>query len=99
VGLCRSYRTNKVILTWNVVVLDGWIEEVERQAKFFRIILIVTNSHRRHILPNTLNVHIYHGPKRESDPLRLLDFDIIFTTYATVAAEFRRCRNVIHSIH
>jgi SWI/SNF-related matrix-associated actin-dependent regulator of chromatin subfamily A3 len=44
-------------------------------------------------------VHKYHGPKRESDPLKLLDFDVIFTTYTTMAAEFRNCSNVLHSIN
>jgi SNF2 family DNA or RNA helicase len=44
-------------------------------------------------------MHIYHGPKRELDPLKLLDFDIIFTTYATVATEFRRGSNALHNIN
>jgi SWI/SNF-related matrix-associated actin-dependent regulator of chromatin subfamily A3 len=44
-------------------------------------------------------MHKYHGPKRELNPLKLLDFDIIFTTYATVAAEFRRGSNVLHNIN
>jgi SWI/SNF-related matrix-associated actin-dependent regulator of chromatin subfamily A3 len=44
-------------------------------------------------------VHKYHGPKRELDTLKLVDFDIIFTTYATVAVEFRQYSNVLHSIN
>ncbi|EPE30717.1 P-loop containing nucleoside triphosphate hydrolase [Glarea lozoyensis ATCC 20868] len=52
-----------------------------------------------HIFPNTINIYKYHGPKRESDLLKLLDFDVILTTYATVAAEFRRCSNILHSIN
>jgi hypothetical protein len=44
-------------------------------------------------------MHKYHGPKRELDLLKLLDFDVILTTYATVAAEFRRCSNILHSIN
>lgn len=54
---------------------------------------------QKHIYPNTLNIHKYHGPKRVLDPLKLLDFDIVFTTYATVAAEFRRGSNVLHNIN
>lgn len=81
------------------MVLDGWIEEVQTYDNIFGIILTIANYNLRHILPNTLNVHKYHGLKRESDPLKLLDFDVIFTTYATVAAEFRRCSNILHSIN
>jgi SWI/SNF-related matrix-associated actin-dependent regulator of chromatin subfamily A3 len=86
-------------LARNVVVLDGWVEEVQKYNNGFHIIPTIANSSLRHVLPNTLNMHIYHGSKRESDSLKLLAFDIIFTTYATVAAEFRHCSNVLHSIN
>ncbi|KAH8687414.1 SNF2 family N-terminal domain-containing protein [Tricladium varicosporioides] len=54
---------------------------------------------KKHILPNTLNTHKYHGPRKELDPLKLLNFDIVFTTYATVATEFRRGSNILHNIN
>jgi SWI/SNF-related matrix-associated actin-dependent regulator of chromatin subfamily A3 len=89
----------ELILARNLVLLDAWIEEVQKYDKAFRTVAAVANYTPRHILPNTLNMHKYHGPKRELDPLKLLDFDIIFTTYATAAAEFRRGSNVLHNIN
>ncbi len=80
------------------MILDAWIEEVQKYNKLSRTISTVANCRFRHILPNTLNMHKYHGTNRELDPLKLLDFDIIFTTYATIATEFRRGSNVIHNI-
>lgn len=40
------------------------------------------------IAPNVLSVLKYHGPKRECITKELLKFDILLTTYATVASEF-----------
>ena len=52
----------------------------------------------RHILPNRITVHKYHGTRRETDPTKLRDFDIVFTTYATIAAEFCKGTSVIHQL-
>jgi hypothetical protein len=93
------YGTPQLILARDVVLLEGWIEEVQTYDNNSRIISTVTNSSLRHILPNTLNIHKYHGPKKELSPLKLLDYDVIFTTYATVAAEFRRGNNVLNTVN
>lgn len=53
---------------------------------------------QKHTLPDTLTVYKYHGPKRETDPTKLRDFDIVFTTYATIAAEFCKGTSVIHQL-
>jgi len=34
------------------------------------------------------SIHIYHGPGRERNPQRLAEYDIVITTYNTLAAEF-----------
>ena len=93
------YGALELILAWHLVVLDAWIEEVQKYDNLSRTISTVANYGPRHILPNTLNMHKYHGPKRQLDPLKLLDFDIVFTTYATVAAEFRRGSNILHNMN
>lgn len=35
----------------------------------------------------TLKSYVHHGPKRESDPNRLIKFDVVITTYDTVSSE------------
>ncbi|KAI9779018.1 MAG: hypothetical protein M1816_003778 [Peltula sp. TS41687] len=52
-----------------------------------------------HLLPDTINVHKYHGSKRETDPLRLREFDLILTTYTTVTTEFSRGTSVLHRMN
>jgi hypothetical protein len=42
------------------------------------------------LLPNTLKFYRYHGPKRENDPEKFGDINIVFTTYATAAADIWR---------
>lgn len=43
---------------------------------------------KQHIKPETLNVHVYHGPNRIKDLRRLAEFDLVITTYGSVSAEF-----------
>jgi len=44
----------------------------------------------RHLAPNSLTFHRYHGNGKETDVLKLIEFDIILTTYATIIADFSR---------
>lgn len=41
-----------------------------------------------HVIPGRLSSYVYHGPSRTADVELLAKFDIVFTTYGTVAAEF-----------
>lgn len=43
-----------------------------------------------HVHPDTLNIYIYHGSKRETDLTKLANYDMIITTYQVVANEFQR---------
>jgi SNF2 family DNA or RNA helicase len=43
---------------------------------------------RSHTKPGTLSVYTYHGSERSRDPAYLSTFDVVLTTYATLAAEF-----------
>jgi SWI/SNF-related matrix-associated actin-dependent regulator of chromatin subfamily A3 len=72
----------------------------ERDSKF-RINLTGLDNNINvysHVAPYSLNVLKYHGQKRESDAKDLLDFDILLTTYATVASEFGRGSGPLYRI-
>ncbi|KAL1585425.1 hypothetical protein WHR41_05654 [Cladosporium halotolerans] len=47
-----------------------------------------TEQINTHVLPNTLTYCVYHGPNRTQDLEDLAKYDIILTTYGTVASEF-----------
>lgn len=51
-----------------------------------------------HITPNSLKVLKYHGRKREYTIAELLNFDIVLSTYATVACEFGRGSGPLYEI-
>jgi SNF2 family DNA or RNA helicase len=43
-----------------------------------------------HVAPGTVSWYIYHGPRRAESPEELDGYDIVLTTYSTVAAEYQR---------
>lgn len=44
----------------------------------------------QHIKPGTLKYHIYHGASRVKDINKLADFDLVITTYGSVASEYNK---------
>ncbi|MCJ1401479.1 hypothetical protein MMC11_004693 [Xylographa trunciseda] len=46
----------------------------------------------KHVHPGSLKVHVYHGIKKVSDVSKLLEFDIVVTTYATLLTEWSSTR-------
>jgi SNF2-related domain len=44
----------------------------------------------RHVGSDTLRIQKYHGSFKETDIEKLVDFEVVLTTYATIAAEFTR---------
>jgi SNF2 family DNA or RNA helicase len=44
-------------------------------------------TYLRHVYPGGLQLFKYLGPERHAEQQSLFDKDIVFTTYATVAAE------------
>jgi SWI/SNF-related matrix-associated actin-dependent regulator of chromatin subfamily A3 len=42
----------------------------------------------RHLAPNSLSVHRYHLASKEKSLRKLLEYDVVMTTYATITAEF-----------
>lgn len=43
---------------------------------------------KQHVLRGTLKVHIYHGTGRYKDVNKLAEYDLVITTYGSVASEF-----------
>ncbi|RDA83201.1 hypothetical protein CP532_1223 [Ophiocordyceps camponoti-leonardi (nom. inval.)] len=66
---------------------------VTRQARSTLIVCplsTITNWEeqiKQHIRPGSLLYHIYHGPNRIKDAAKLASFDIVITTYGSVANE------------
>jgi SNF2 family DNA or RNA helicase len=55
----------------------------------------------RHSFPGGITFHTHLGPDRHKETEMKLNFekDIVFTTFATVAAEFRRGNSPLAKIH
>ncbi|KIN08393.1 hypothetical protein OIDMADRAFT_110086 [Oidiodendron maius Zn] len=48
---------------------------------------------KQHIKPGTLKYYIYHGASRIKDIKKLAEYDLVITTYGSVASEFNhRCK-------
>lgn len=43
---------------------------------------------KQHLKPNSLSYYIYHGANRLRDPVKLAEYDLVITTYGSVASEF-----------
>lgn len=43
-----------------------------------------------HIKPGTINYYMYHGQSRTDDVVKLKGYDMVITSYQTLAADFRR---------
>ena len=43
---------------------------------------------KQHVKPNTLSYYIYHGSGRTKDVNKLAEYDLVITTYGSVASEF-----------
>ncbi|KAH0537607.1 hypothetical protein FGG08_005599 [Glutinoglossum americanum] len=54
---------------------------------------------RRHVASDSLKVIKYHGRGRETDLSRILDSDVVLTTYATATAEFCRGTSTLHKFN
>ncbi|KAJ2988148.1 hypothetical protein NUW58_g4127 [Xylaria curta] len=53
----------------------------------------------RHVVPGTLSIYKYHGPNRKLPSSSPLPYDIILSTYGTVAADFSRGGGVLTCFH
>ena len=46
----------------------------------------------RHLMPNALSVHVFHGQNRKAIHF-LTEFDVVITTYQTVSSIWRKCKD------
>ena len=68
--------------------IDGQLDLRNHQVSSVSFLTTVVNTSDRHLAPNTLTVHRYHGTRKITNIKLLSDFDVVLTTYATLAAEF-----------
>jgi len=52
----------------------------------------------RHLHPGTITFYRYHGSGRKIPLPQLLQFDVVITTYATIAAEFCRGQSILDRV-
>ncbi|KAI1749839.1 hypothetical protein F4782DRAFT_511716 [Xylaria castorea] len=57
------------------------------------------NEIERHVVPGTLSVYKYHGPNRKLRLSSPLPYDIVLSTYGTVAADYSRGGGVLACFH
>ncbi|KAI1311219.1 hypothetical protein F5Y03DRAFT_343886 [Xylaria venustula] len=53
----------------------------------------------RHVVTGTLSVYKYHGPNRKLPSSSPLPYDVVLSTYGTVAADYSRGGGVLTSFH
>ncbi|KAG6366144.1 hypothetical protein INS49_000320 [Diaporthe citri] len=53
----------------------------------------------KHVRPGTLRWHKYHGMMRQLDLKSIGSYDIVLSTYGTVAADLARNRGLLNQIH
>lgn len=58
-----------------------------------------TNRRARHIMSGTIRWHKYHGIMRQLDLKSVGSYDIVLSTYGTVAADLARNRGLLNQIH
>ncbi|PVI03078.1 hypothetical protein DM02DRAFT_588373 [Periconia macrospinosa] len=52
----------------------------------------------KHITPGYLKCERFHGQARDRDIIRLIDNDVVFTTYATITNEYFQGSSTLHQI-
>lgn len=53
----------------------------------------------RHVDPGTVRCHRYHGPTRQLDLGDIESYDIVLSTYGTVAADLAKNRGLLSRVH
>ncbi|KAK3342074.1 SNF2 family N-terminal domain-containing protein [Lasiosphaeria hispida] len=80
-----SPSRSTLVIVPSVLLLDGWIEEIK-------------NFHR-HVIPGALTYFKYHGAGRCLPSSGPLPYNIVFSTYGTITADFIRGGGVLECFH
>lgn len=81
------------------VLLDNWLEEIVKHVQSPRYCHNITNYGARHVMPGKLRWHKYHGMMRQIDLESVGSYDVVLSTYGTVAADLARNRGLLDRIH
>ena len=85
-GLGKTIQTLALILTRPRQVEKSTTKECK--GTLLVVPLSLVDQWRREIIEKTtLKAYVHHGPKREVDPRRLVNYDVVITTYDTVSSE------------
>lgn len=52
----------------------------------------------RHVAPESLKVYRYHGPGKFAEIDSIVDYDVVVTTYATIASEVAKGSSLLHEL-
>lgn len=92
----RSYGT---LTNEGSVLINNWIEEIYKYIPALHLVSFLLAKDRiRHTYPGGLRFHKHLGVERHAEADRLSERDIVFTTYATVAAEISRGKSAVAQI-
>ncbi|KAK7431621.1 hypothetical protein QQZ08_001839 [Neonectria magnoliae] len=58
-----------------------------------------TKEIEKHTVPGAIKYYKYHGRERTIDPALFCNYDIILTTYGTIAADFSTQRGTLRKVH
>ncbi|KAL2843330.1 SNF2 family N-terminal domain-containing protein [Aspergillus pseudoustus] len=84
VGSSLIPTLSTLVIVPSVLLLDGWVDEIEK-----------------HVSPGALTYYKYHGNRRSISLSSSPPYHIVFSTYATVEADFSRSggRGVLNCFH
>ena len=81
------------------MLLDNWLDEITKYIRPLNFGRGNTNHDVRHVMPGRIHCHKYHGIMRQLDLTSVCLYDIVLSTYGTVAADLARNRGLLNQIH
>ncbi|KAF2036243.1 hypothetical protein EK21DRAFT_96193 [Setomelanomma holmii] len=95
---CRDMR--EPIQHWQDVKASKATLVIVPSAQVYFLTLHPGLAHNpRHIEPGTIRTHRFHGGGKGIGVAELQQYNLVLTTYASVAADFCRGRSILHHIH
>ena len=82
----------------SIVLLDGWDDEIKRFVRQFSLVWTRLTVLRRHVKPGLVEVLKYHGIGKQIDVDSMIKYDVIMTTYATIASDVSKRSSPLHQI-
>lgn len=89
------FQFTSTVLTKQCCSMDGLQRSKSKFRGFYVDSGLIASS--RHVHPGRLCYYKYHGPNRSLSLSSNMTYDIVLSTYGTVAADFRRGGGVLNS--